>query len=350
MGRSDRIVRSGRTERVAFKHEFQRVAPLRTAFTKNRQPYNGTGQQPPRVEISPGLQPSVLSGNRNVNGSLAPSFNGSGRPTTVPVKVGDRTVDRRQLTWFVGPSTIISPEQIVSVASTLSRLEVRFLRSRVASVAEHLPDPSLTSLRLLRAAADRFKLKVVCEIEDHRHIRLMYPMVDVFEVGLRNSGNFGLLAELGRTDKTVLLNCCSHSSLDEILTAVEYLERGHVANIILAVCAAPLSADGDSCFDVATIVKLSAATRYPVLANCADFRAPEHQSFASFVERMTAAVVGAGAMGVIAEVAEGDIDLTATNGHVSPSPGLSLEELECVMKRTFALRYTLDAISHSGLT
>jgi 3-deoxy-7-phosphoheptulonate synthase len=61
----------------------------------------------------------------------------------------------------------------------------------------------------------------------------MYPYVDMFQVGARNSQNFTLLDALGRVDKPVLLKRGMSGTLEELLQSAEYIFSNGNEKILL---------------------------------------------------------------------------------------------------------------------
>jgi 3-deoxy-7-phosphoheptulonate synthase len=66
-------------------------------------------------------------------------------------------------------------------------------------------------------------IKIITEVLDASQIEEMYPYVDIFQVGARNSQNFTLLDALGRIDKPVLLKRGMSGTLEELLQSAEYI-------------------------------------------------------------------------------------------------------------------------------
>src|SRR5690606_25006654 len=79
------------------------------------------------------------------------------------------------------------------------------------------------ALEILAEAREETGLPVVTEVLDPRQIEAVVRHADVIQIGARNMQNFLLLAEVGRTDKPVLLKRGPSASLDELLMAAEYV-------------------------------------------------------------------------------------------------------------------------------
>jgi 3-deoxy-7-phosphoheptulonate synthase len=76
----------------------------------------------------------------------------------------------------------------------------------------------------LRAAADRFGLKIVSEVVSEADATGAVELVDVVQVGARNAQNFALLKKLATLGKPVLLKRGASCTVEEWLGAASYLE------------------------------------------------------------------------------------------------------------------------------
>jgi 3-deoxy-7-phosphoheptulonate synthase len=82
----------------------------------------------------------------------------------------------------------------------------------------------LPALKRLRAAADRFGLKVVSEVMSELDAHAAAELVDVVQVGARNSQNYALLKMLSGLGRPVLLKRGSSCTVEEWLGAAAYLD------------------------------------------------------------------------------------------------------------------------------
>jgi 3-deoxy-7-phosphoheptulonate synthase len=64
-------------------------------------------------------------------------------------------------------------------------------------------------------------------------IEEMYPYVDIYQVGARNSQNFNLLDELGKVDKAVMIKRGISGTIEELLQSAEYVFSGGNEKLIL---------------------------------------------------------------------------------------------------------------------
>src|SRR5262252_1820783 len=88
-----------------------------------------------------------------------------------------------------GPCSVESPEQINAVAEAVSKTGARILRAgafkpRTSPYA--FQGLGEKGLKLMRDAADKYRLFIVSEIMDPSQIQMMSGYVDIFQVGARN--------------------------------------------------------------------------------------------------------------------------------------------------------------------
>src|SRR5256884_2013598 len=107
-----------------------------------------------------------------------------------------------------GPCSVESREQIFCVAESVAKAGAKILRAgafKPRSSPYAFQGMGEPGLKLMREAADKFRLCTVSEVMDPSQIQLMLPYVDMFQVGARNMQNYYLLRALGEVRKPVLL-------------------------------------------------------------------------------------------------------------------------------------------------
>ena len=76
-------------------------------------------------------------------------------------------------------------------------------------------------------------MPVVTEIMDSEDIDLVSRYADILQVGARNMQNFSLLKKLGKIDKPVILKRGLAATIEEWLSAAEYILAGGNGQVIL---------------------------------------------------------------------------------------------------------------------
>lgn len=154
--------------------------------------------------------------------------------------------------------------------------------------------PALDHLARLR---DVSGLPLVTEVLDPRDVAPVAEVVDCLQVGTRNMTNQALLAEIGRTDRPVLLKRGANSSVDEWLRAAEFVVSKGNEQVVL--CARGIASfDKTLRFtpDLGAIIAARRATGLPVIFD------PSHVAGRrDAVGPMALAAAAAGADGLIVE-------------------------------------------------
>ena len=141
-------------------------------------------------------------------------------------------------------------------------------------------------------------LPIVTELMDIRNLPL-FEQVDVIQVGARNTQNFDMLKELGKTDKPILLKRGLAGTIKELLMSAEYIMASGNEKVIL--CERGIrtyeSTYTRNTLDLSVVPVLKGLTHLPVVVD------PSHATgHAHLVEPMAMAAAAAGADGIMIEV------------------------------------------------
>jgi len=170
-------------------------------------------------------------------------------------------------------------------------------------------------LKLMREAADQFRLSTVSEVMDPSQIQMMLPYVDMFQVGARNMQNYYLLRALGEVRKPVLLKRGLSATMEELLLSAEYILSGGNYNVVL--CERGIRTFETytrNTFDLAAIPVIKKLSHLPIIGD------PSHATGRrDKVPPMARAAVAAGADGLIIEV-HNDPDRAVSDGAQSLEP------------------------------
>jgi 3-deoxy-7-phosphoheptulonate synthase len=214
-------------------------------------------------------------------------------------------VDGRRLGdgWFgliAGPCSVETRAQTLETARAVAAAGATWLRGgafkpRTSPYA--FQGIGVEGLEILREAKAETGLPIVTELMDPRHVEAVLDAADVIQIGARNSQNFLLLAEVGRTDKPVLLKRGASTSVEELLMAAEYVAKEGNDRIILC-------ERGIKTFETATrytldlgaVAALKTETHLPVIVD------PSHPAGRrELVLPLARAAVAVGADGIIVE-------------------------------------------------
>ena len=158
------------------------------------------------------------------------------RPEGTIVRFGNGvSIGGNDVVIMAGPCSVESREQLFTVAEQVARSGAKFLRGgafKPRTSPYSFQGMGLGGLKLLREAADAYKMLVITEVMEISQIEMMMPYVDVLQVGARNMQNFNLLRELGKVRKPILLKRGVASTFEEWLLSAEYIAAGGNYDII----------------------------------------------------------------------------------------------------------------------
>lgn len=146
------------------------------------------------------------------------------------------TIGGDEIVVMAGPSAVENEEQIETSAMICKSMGAKILKGG-AFIAGSSPygfrGLELDGLRLIRKAADNNDLLVTSEIQAQYHIDDFIKYVDIIQIGPRNMQNFGLLKELGKSGKPVMIKRGLSATIDEWLMAAEYIVSSSNHQVIL---------------------------------------------------------------------------------------------------------------------
>ena len=193
------------------------------------------------------------------------------------------------------------PEQITFVAQEVKKAGAAFLRGgafKPRTSPYDFQGLGAEGIRLLLEAKKATGLPIVTELMDIRNLDL-FEEVDVIQVGARNTQNFDMLKELGKTNKPILLKRGLAGTIKELLMSAEYIMANGNENVIL--CERGIrtyeSTYTRNTLDLSVVPVLKGLTHLPVVVD------PSHGTgHAYLVEPMAMAAAAAGADGIMIEV------------------------------------------------
>ncbi|PKQ38604.1 MAG: 3-deoxy-7-phosphoheptulonate synthase [Actinobacteria bacterium HGW-Actinobacteria-1] len=223
------------------------------------------------------------------------------QPEDTVIKVGSATVGGGAFAMIAGPCSIESEEQLFATARAVKAAGATMLRGgayKPRSSPYAFQGMGLEGLKLLRAAGDEVGLPVVTEILDVRDAEKVAEWADVLQVGARNMQNFMMLDELGTIRKPVLLKRGLSATIEELLSAAEYVLKG--GNRDLMLCERGIRTFETytrNTLDLAAVAALKMLTHLPIIVD------PSHATGRrDLVAPMCRAAVATGADGLMVEV------------------------------------------------
>ncbi|OPY91511.1 MAG: Phospho-2-dehydro-3-deoxyheptonate aldolase [Syntrophaceae bacterium PtaU1.Bin231] len=200
-----------------------------------------------------------------------------------------------------GPCAVEGEDQIVRTALAVKAAGADLLRGgafKPRTGPHTFQGLKEEGLRLLTLARRESGLPVVTEVMNPEHLERISECADLLQVGARNMQNFDLLKELGRARKPVLLKRGMSATIEEFLSAAEYILAGGNPNVILC-------ERGIRTFETATrnTLDLSIVPLIKELSHLPIMVDPSHGTGKrSLVPSMAKAALVAGAHGLLVEV------------------------------------------------
>ncbi|MBU0936758.1 MAG: 3-deoxy-7-phosphoheptulonate synthase [Spirochaetes bacterium] len=261
---------------------------------------------------------------------------------------GDRTIIRigelqigRDLVVIAGPCAVESEDQLLRTAWAVKEAGATMLRGgafkpRTSPYA--FQGLGLKGLKILDKARRETGLPIVTEVIDTRDVSWVSEYADVLQIGARNTQNFSLLREAGKSGKPVLLKRGMHGTLEEWLNCAEYILAEGNGNIILC-------ERGIRSFETYTrnTLDLSIVPAAKSISHLPVFVDPSHGTgVLELIEPMSMAAIVAGADGLEIEV------------HIDPPSALSDKDQQLtpaafarLMRKIGILRRTMDTLDDS---
>lgn len=143
------------------------------------------------------------------------------------IDLGDGvTIGGKDFAWMVGPCSIEGEDQVEKVAQKLAESGIKIMRGGVykpRSSPYSFRGMGMEGMKMWHSICKPLGIKIITEVMEQSQIEGLYPYVDIFQVGARNSKNYNLLEALGKCDKPVLIKRGISGTIDELLFSAEYV-------------------------------------------------------------------------------------------------------------------------------
>ena len=262
------------------------------------------------------------------------------KPTAVDLGDGVQIKDG-EMAIITGPCSIESEEQIRSVVKHCVDNGIKMMRGGVfkpRSSPYAFRGSGIEGLKLWYEIANEAGIKIVTEVMQVSQIEEMYPYVDIYQVGARNTQNFNLLDELGKVDKAVMIKRGISGTIEELLQSAEYVFSGGNEKLIL--CERGIRTyerASRNTLDLNAIPILKAKSHLPVIVD------PSHGiGIREYVPQMSLAGVMSGADGIMYESHEIP-DKAYSDGQQTLDFAQSAR-LAAWIRECFAMRKTFDLL------
>ncbi len=222
-------------------------------------------------------------------------------PEQAVVEVGNVTIGGGGFVVIAGPCAVEDRARLLDLAHAAKDAGCNLLRG-----GAYKPRTSPYSFRGLRTmglvslkeASEATGLPIVTEILDTRNVKAFAEVADMIQIGTRNMMNYSLLVEVGRAGRPVLLKRGMAATLQELISAAEYLLLEGAPGVVLCERGIrTLEPSTRNTLDLAAVPVLKGEASLPVIVD------PSHATGRSdLVAAMGRAAAAAGADGVMLEV------------------------------------------------
>ncbi len=229
-------------------------------------------------------------------------------PSIIDIK--GTKIGGKELVMMAGPCAVENYAQIMAAAKAVKKAGAKFLRGgafKPRTSPYSFQGLEEEGLKMLREAGQANGLLTVTEVISERSVEIASDYVDMFQIGARNSQNFHLLREIGRSGKPVLFKRGSATTIDEWLNAAEYIMSEGNYNVVL--CERGIrtfETATRNTLDISAVPVVKESSHLPIIID------PSHAAGKTqYILPLSRAAIAAGADGLIIEV------------HPSPKSALS---------------------------
>lgn len=223
------------------------------------------------------------------------------RSADTRIRVGAVSVGGDRPVVIAGPCSVESEEQIMDCARAVSEAGGDMLRGgcfKPRTSPYSFQGLGYEGLSLLSAAGERFGLPIVTEVLHPSDVGRVAARADVLQIGARNMQNFALLKEVGRSHRPVILKRGLMSSIDEWLSAAEYvLSQGNQQVILCERGIRTFETATRATLDLSAVPVVRERSHLPLIVD------PSHACGTwRWVPDLARAALAAGAQGVMVEI------------------------------------------------
>jgi 3-deoxy-7-phosphoheptulonate synthase len=222
------------------------------------------------------------------------------RPTIIKID-GVEIGEGKSPVTIAGPCAVESEDQILRTAKAVKAAGAEMLRGgafKPRTGPYTFQGLKEEGLKLLALAKRETGLPIVSEVMSVDNVELVAGYVDILQVGARNMQNFDLLREVGRIRKPVLLKRGLSATIEEFLSAAEYILAGGNSQVIL--CERGIrtyETATRNTLDLSVVPIIKELSHLPIVVD------PSHATGKrSLVPPMAKAALVAGAHGIMIEV------------------------------------------------
>ena len=211
------------------------------------------------------------------------------------VKIGGGSIE-----ILAGPCAIESYDQFRAAVQDLVRCGIRIVRAmpfKPRTSPYDFQGLKQDGLQIMREVKKEFDVALISEVPGPDKIEPLLDLADMFQIGARNAQNYDLLEQVAKAGRPVLLKRGLASTVEEWLTAAEYLIVNGCTQVVL--CERGLRSFDPSTRNLLDLGGVAVAKQLSHLPIIVD---PSHAAGArKLVPPLARAAIAAGADGLIVE-------------------------------------------------
>jgi 3-deoxy-7-phosphoheptulonate synthase len=227
--------------------------------------------------------------------------NHPGRSTVVVGGPAGVPIGPDTFTFIAGPCAVESLQQTLEAAEMARAAGATVLRGgafKPRTSPQSFQGLGEEGLRILAEAREATGLPVVTEVVDAHDVPLVARYADMLQIGTRNMHNYALLQAVGKTQLPILLKRGMQATIEEWLTAAEYVaQRGNLDIVLCERGIRTFETATRNTLDISAIPVAQALTHLPVVVD------PSHSGGRrDLVLPLSRAAIGVGADGILVDV------------------------------------------------
>lgn len=152
------------------------------------------------------------------------------------VKVKNTVFGGNEIILMGGPCSVESKSQMYEAAKAVKAAGGQVLRGglfKPRTSPYSFQGLGIQGIDYLAGAAAEYGLLTITEVVDEASLELLVDRVDILQIGSRNMQNFQLLKRVGELRKPVVLKRGLSATIEEWLSAAEYILAGGNSQVIL---------------------------------------------------------------------------------------------------------------------
>ncbi len=249
------------------------------------------------------------------------------------VNLGGHKIGGGHFQIIAGPCSVESLDQMRTVTRDIMPCGINILRGgtyKPRTSPYDFQGMGEAGLDIMRQIKEEFKVQISTEVVGVNHIAKIAEVADCLQIGARNSQNYNLLEQVAAAGKPVILKRGMASTIEEWLSAAEYLMVHGCAKVIL--CERGIKTFEHATrntLDISAVAIAKRETHLPVIVD------PSHAAGRlDIIPALSRAAIAAGADGLIVETHPDPINACSDAGQQIMSKNFAayVNDLQAIIK------------------